>query len=118
MKTARLVIGIISIIAFAIVSLQSCAAGISNTLEENGSTSGSAGIFLALCLLVAGIVGIAARKSKGGAITAGCFYLAGALLAVGQSKTFPDLMVWAVISFIFAGVFIIGAILQKKPPTE
>lgn len=114
MKTSRLVIGIISIILFVIVSFQSCAAGISNSLANNGSNSGSAGLFLSICLLIAGIVGIAARKSKDGAITSGCFYLVGGLLAFGESKTFPDLAIWSLISFSFAAVFIIGALKQKN----
>ena len=36
MKTWKLVSGILSIILFVIVSFQSCAAGIGNTLSENG----------------------------------------------------------------------------------
>ena len=44
MKTWKLVSGILSIILFVFVSFQSCAAGISNTLEANGEAGGSAGI--------------------------------------------------------------------------
>lgn len=65
MKTARMVVGIVSIVLFLIVALQSCAAGVGNALSQNGEVSGSAGIFLAICLLVAGIVSVAARSSRG-----------------------------------------------------
>ncbi len=43
MKTTRLVVGIISIVLFLVVAFQSCAAGIGNTLADNGEGSGSAG---------------------------------------------------------------------------
>ena len=66
MKTTRLVIGIISMVLFVLIALQSCVAGVGNALEQAGETSGSSGLFLAVFMLIAGIVGVAARKSKGG----------------------------------------------------
>lgn len=45
MKTARLVIGIISMVLFVLITFQSCAAGVANTLSDNGEVSGSAGFF-------------------------------------------------------------------------
>ena len=42
MKTWKLVSGILSMILFVIVTFQSCAAGVANSLEANGETSGSA----------------------------------------------------------------------------
>lgn len=114
MKTTRMIIGIISIVLFILVSLQSCAAGVGNALQSNGEVSGSAGLILSICMLIAGIVGIAARASKGGAIVAGCFYAFGGLVGVVNVGSYADLMVWSVLSFVFAAVFIIGAIMQKK----
>ena len=67
MKTWKLVSGILSIILFVVVTFQSCAAGISNTLQENGEVGGSAGVLVAIMLLAGGIVSIATRnkESKG-----------------------------------------------------
>lgn len=113
MKTSRTVIGIISIILFVLITFQSCAAGLGNALAENGESSGSAGLFLALCMLIAGIVGVATRKSKGGAITSGCFYAIGGLIGIANVGSYGDLKIWSVLSFIFAAVFIITAIKQK-----
>jgi hypothetical protein len=113
MKTSRTIIGIISIVLFLIITLQSCAAGLSNAIEQNGEVSGSAGLLLATCMLIAGIVGVATRKSKGGAITAGCFYGIGGLIGIANVGNFADLQIWSVLSFIFAAVFIITAIRQK-----
>lgn len=112
MKTARLVIGIISIVLFFVISFQSCAAGLINTVESNGASDGSAGIFLAFCMLIAGIIGIAARRSKGGAITAGLFYLFGALIAIPNIGVYKDLGVWSFLSLVFAAVFVIGGAMQ------
>ena len=66
MKTWKLVSGILSIILFVFVSFQSCAAGLSNTLQENGEIGGSAGILVAIMLLAGGIVSIATRKGGKG----------------------------------------------------
>lgn len=117
MKTTKLVIGIVSMVLFLLIAFQSCAAGIGNALADNGEVSGSAGFMLALCMLVAGIVGVAGRKSKGATITAGCFYAFGGLLGIANAGTFGDLKIWSILSFIFAVVFIIGGIKMKKTET-
>ena len=64
MKTWKLVSGIISIVLFAFVMFQSCAAGISNSLAENGESGGSAGLIVAIILLAGGIVSIATRNGS------------------------------------------------------
>ena len=118
MKTAKLIIGIISMVLFLIIVFQSCAAGIGNALEENGESSGSAGFFLALCMLIAGIVGVCARSSaKGGFVTAGIYALGG-LVGITGYGSFADLMIWAVLCFIFAAVFTVDGILSKRQTKE
>ena len=77
MKTAKLVIGIISMVLFVLVAFQSCAAGLGNALADNGEVSGTSGMLLAFCMLIADIVGVATRKSKGGGIVAGVYTLTG-----------------------------------------
>ena len=74
MKTWKLVAGILSIVFFFVVMLQSCAAGVVNAIEDNGGTSGSAGLIVGILILVGGIVSIATRKStgKGGNIRVWC----------------------------------------------
>lgn len=114
MKTARMVIGIISMVLFLLITFQSCAAGISNTMNENGEAGGSAGVFLALFMLVAGIIGVAARNSAAGSITAGCFYAVGGLVAIPLAGTYSDLKIWGGLSIIFGIVFIVLGIVQKK----
>lgn len=109
MKTAKLVIGILSMVLFLVIVLQSCIVGVGNVLVENDEISGSAGVFLAICMLVAGIVGVATRKHFAGGIVAGSFYLVGAC----NYGTYSDLLVWSILSACFGVTFILGTILAK-----
>lgn len=114
MKTVKLIIGIISIVLFGIIVFQSCAAGIGNALEDNGETSGSSGVFVAICMLIAGIVGIATRKGIAGGFVSGGFYAVAGIIGISNYGSFGDLMIWSVLSFIFAVVFIVGSIMTKN----
>ncbi len=118
MKTAKLVIGIISMVLFLFIVMQSCAAGIGNALAENGESSGSAGFLLATFMLVAGIVGVAGRKSKGATITSGCFYAVGGVIGICNVGSFADLQIWSILSFIFAVIFIFAGVKMKKVITQ
>ena len=64
MKVWKLVSGILSMVLFILVAFQSCAAGVSNALENNGEVSGSAGLIVAVLMLAGGIVSVATRKSE------------------------------------------------------
>lgn len=115
MKTTKLVVGIVSIVLFVLIALQSCVAGLGNSVSGNGEVSGSAGFILALCMLVAGIVGICTRNgSKAGGIVAGVFYLFGGLVGIANYGTYSDLQIWSILCFIFGAVFIIGSLMSKK----
>jgi len=116
MKTARTTIGIISIVLFVMVAFQSCAAGMGNALENNGSHSGSMGMGLAFFLLIAGIVGIVGRSSKVPAIVASMFYFLAAICGATNVGIFKDLKIWSAVCLIFGLFFLISGILQKKTP--
>lgn len=47
-SSGRLTIGIISIVLFLFIALQSCAVGVGNALQENNSTSGVQGYYVHL----------------------------------------------------------------------
>ena len=113
MKTAKLVIGILSMVLFLVIVLQSCIVGVGNVLVENDEISGSAGVFLAICMLVAGIVGVATRKHFAGGIVAGSFYLVGALIGACNYGTYSALLIWSILSACFGVTFILGTILAK-----
>lgn len=118
MKTWKLVSGILSIVLFAFVMFQSCAAGLGNALTENGESSGSGGIILAVLMLVGGIVSVSTRKNegKGGNIALIILFGLAALFGFALAGSFADLNIWA-------GWCLINAILAvvemfKKNKTE
>ena len=111
MKTWKLVSGILSIVLFLLVAFQSCAAGLSNTLEGNGEL---AGILVAIMLLAGGIVSIVSRKgSKGGNIAVIVLYGIGALLGFTMAGSFSDLKIWACWCLVCAVLAIISLVKGK-----
>lgn len=100
------VIGVISIVLFLIVSLQSCVAGLGNTITENGEVSGTAGIMLSIFMLIGGIIAIVSRTSKGMTIAAIVFYVLGGLIGISNVGTYADLKIWSILSFIFAALIL------------
>ena len=116
MKTWKLVSGILSIILFVFVSFQSCAAGISNTLEANGESGGSAGIVVALLLLAGGIVSIATRKSagKGGNIALIILFGLAALIGFTGYGSYSDLAIWSGWCLINAVLALIALLKTRK----
>lgn len=86
-----------SIVLFLIVSFQSCAAGISNTLSDNGEVGGSAGVLVAIFLLAGGIVSIATRnsKGKGGNIALIILFGLATIIGLALAGSYLDLKIWA-----------------------
>lgn len=116
MKIWKLVAGILSMVLFVLVTFQSCAAGLSNALEENGEASGSAGIILAVLMLVGGIVSVATRKAKGKGANIALIILFGlaGLVGITNYGSFSDLAIWSVWCFINAAMAIIAIVTGKK----
>ncbi len=116
MKTWKLVSGILSIILFVLVTFQSCAAGVGNALAENGESSGSGGIIVAIMLLAGGIVSISTRESegKGGNIALIVLFGIGALVGFTLAGSFADLNIWAAWCLINAILAIIAMVKGKK----
>lgn len=119
MKTWKLVSGILSIILFVLVTFQSCAAGMYNAMTENGESSGSAGLLVAIMLLAGGIVSIAVRNGgKGGNIPVIVLYGIGALFGLTMAGSYGDLVIWGgwcLICAVLALVaFIKGGKVQKE----
>ncbi len=115
MKTWKLVSGILSIVLFAFVSFQSCAAGIGNTLAENGEVSGSAGLIVSIALLAGGIVSIATRnRPKGGNIALIVLFGIGAICGYTMAGSFADLTIWATWCLLCAVLAVVSLIKGKK----
>lgn len=110
MRTAKLVIGILSCVLVLVVMLQSCGATFITSVENSGDISGAAGVVFGIILLAAGVTAIAGRDSKGGTIAAGVLYVLGGILGVTQNGVYGDLQVWAWVSLIFGAVFFLSLI--------
>ncbi len=116
MKTWKLVSGILCMCMFAFVTFQSCAAGVANTLQENGDSSGTAGLLVAVMLLAGGIVSVATRKSVGigGDIALVVMFLLGSLFGFCFSGNFSDLAIWAGWCLICAALALVDIISKRK----
>lgn len=116
MKIWKLVSGILSMILFVLVSFQSCAAGVVNTLEDNGEVSGSAGLLVAIFMLAGGIVSVATRKSekKGGNIALIILFGLAALIGFTNYGNYSDLAIWSGWCLINAVLAFVTMITGKK----
>lgn len=120
MKIWKLVSGILSIILFVLVTMQSCAVGLANALEENGELSGSAGLFVAILMLAGGIVSIVTRGSekKGGNIALIVLFGLAALMGFAGAGSYADLTVWAAWCLLLAVIAVISLIKGRKKPAK
>jgi hypothetical protein len=108
------VIGVISIVLFLLVVLQSCAAGIGNALTGNDEISGTAGLMLAIFMLIAGIISIMSRESKGITITSVVFYAVGGLIGIANAGSYKDLNIWGGLNLLFAALLVFHVIKNKE----
>ena len=117
MKTTKLVAGIMEIVLSAFIVFQSMASGFVNAVEENGSASGSMGIFVALAYLITGIVYLSSKKSKkltADSINMVILVLVG-VIALMDTGIYADLLIWAWLGIIIgAGFFIWHLVVNKK----
>lgn len=116
MKTWKLVSGILSIILFVVVSFQSCAVGIGNTLGETGKVGGSGGIVLSILMLAGGIVSIATRntKGKGGNIALVILFGLATFFGFVMAGSYSDLKIWASWCLINAILAVVAIVKSKK----
>lgn len=98
MRVWKLVSGILSLILFLVVMLQSCAAGVVDAVENEGGTGGAAGLFFGLLLLAAAIVSIATRNSmkKGCDVALIVLFGLAAVIGFAAHGVYSDLIVWSV----------------------
>ena len=122
MKTWKLVAGILSMILFVVIMVQSCAAGAVNAIEENGGNSGSVGFICGILVLTGGIVSVATRKStgKGGNIALIILFGLAAIIGFTGYGNYGDLVIWsawAAINAVFALIAILAANKKKQVTT-
>lgn len=111
----KLVSGILSMILFIVVSFQSCAAGAYNALSNNGESSGSGGIILAILMLSGGIVSVATRKSErnGGNIALIVLFGLASFFGFVLAGSFTDLNIWAFWCLVNAVLAIVALVKNR-----
>jgi len=114
MNTTKMIVGIISVVLAMLVLFQSCGAGVVDAIQDKGGTSGISGIYVAVIILIAGIVAIATRKSRGASIFCMILYIIAGVLGISSQGVYGDLKVWAILCFVFAAIFLIATLTQKK----
>lgn len=116
MKTWKLVSGILSMVIFAIIEFQSCAAGVVNALEDNGGTSGSVGFICGILILVGGIVSVATRNSigRGGNTSLIIIFGFAALFGFVGYGNYSDLVIWSIWALINAILAFVSLQKNKK----
>ena len=107
-----------SIVLTFLVLFQSCAAGLGDAMMDEGGTSGFSGLFVAILMLIGGIVAIAARNSRGGGIFCTILYGLAGLLGLTAQGIFEDLVIWGGLCLIFAVIFLISVIRWEKNPQQ
>lgn len=120
MKVWKLVSGILSMILFAVVTFQSCAVGVANSLSESEEVSGSAGILLAVLMLAGGIVSVATRKAvkNGGNIALIILFGLAALIGFANYGSYSDLAIWSGWCLINAVIAVVAIVTGKNKKSE
>ncbi len=114
MRVWKLISGILTIVFFMNVMLQSCAAGVVNAIEDNGGSSGSIGLFVGILMLAGGIVSICVRNGgKGGNIALIIIFGLAAVIGFAGYGNYSDLAIWSAWCLILAVVAIIALITGK-----
>ena len=118
MRIWKLISGIISIVLSVFVVLQSGLAGLSNALEENGESGGSAGLFLSILMLTAGIISIVVHNKHGKGPNIALIVLFGlaSVLGFGFAGSYGDLRIWAGWCLLCAVMALISMFIKKKEP--
>ncbi len=113
MKTTRMIIGIVGIVLAMIIMFQSCAARFVEAVEEDTkSTASIAGVMVALAFIVAGIIAICTRRSAPGGFICFSIYTIAGIVGLAGHGMYKDLIVWSIISLIFAAVFLITSLVM------
>lgn len=114
MKIWKLVSGILCIICSCVIVFQSCAVGVSNTMQANEEVSGTAGVVVAILLLTGGIVSIATSNKKAGNAAIAIIFAIAAIVGYVLSGNFGDLMIWATWALICGIMSVVALIMEDK----
>ncbi|MQN00863.1 MAG: hypothetical protein DUD27_01385 [Lachnospiraceae bacterium] len=116
MKIWKLISGILSIILFAVVMFQSCAAGVVDAIDAKGGTSGGVGIIVGILMLAGGILSICVRnqEGKGGDIALIVIFLLAAMIGLAAHGIYTDLIAWGIWCLINAILALVDIIIKSR----
>lgn len=116
MKTTKLVVGILMIILSVFIVFQSMAVGVGDAIANSHHVSGSAGIFVAILYLAAGIIYLATKSKKGlgGDIANLVLLLIAWIIGVSNVGMYSDLKIWSWLAFIIGVVFFVWHLIKNK----
>ena len=121
MKIWRIVSGILSIMAFFAIVLQSCAVYVSPLFDDApADENGIAGFFVSYIILAAGIVSVSVCKSKSRGADFSLFVLfaIAALWSFGTIEDSSSLIIWAWWAAICSFVSFVTMWIPRKEKTD
>lgn len=114
MKNWKLISGIISMVLFIIIVMQSCALRVAEAFSQEDGNSGT-GVIVAILVLAAGIVSVVThRGGKGGSVALIVLYALAMLLGF-SATVYADLKVYAVWCLVCLVIACID-LARRKPP--
>lgn len=114
METSKTVIGFVTLLITVVVFLQSCAASTTRIAEIDVADSSRVGMVVALLLLVAGLEAISSGKNKGRTLFGAVLYVFAGALALTARSVYGYLVLWGVVSLIFALVLFCAVAVYRK----
>jgi len=118
----RVLVGVISLVIYFPMVFYSCTQGIANTFSDRGDGGFVIFQIVSVLFLVAGIVSLACKKSKGGTIAAGVIFMISGLYTLnsihGREDEFPVYFAWMCITLIFGVVMLISGAVQSGNKTN
>lgn len=106
---ARILCTLASVALFGIVCFQAFSNGLQNTVNGNVDYSGTAGVALATCYLIAGMVNICMRNrnSAPAFFLPALLYIGGGVVGMLNLGIFKTLIIWSYTGFVLAAVNIV-----------
>lgn len=114
MRIWKIVSGILSIALSAFILFQSFFAGLGDILLQNGSSSGVAGVIVAILILTGGIMSIIVKKgSVGGNVAIAIILGLAMLIGFIFADSFPDLAVYAIWCLLCAVIALLDLAINR-----
>lgn len=115
-STVRLIISIISFVLSIFIIYQGYLLLIAETLLGKDGLNSASGIFSALFMIIAAIVGLCTRNRRGfGPFMASMLYFFSYIITLaGDREEYQDLKIWGMVYCIFALFFLICAFAKNK----